>query len=123
MNSINHVWLFKLACVFLKYEYTNDALGIFMKILDIKPDYLKAMVNVAIIYRLSGHYNKARKYLDFDSDNEMMLLECGNWLIETGDIKKAIMYYEKCGNGVSKNNANLANLYLGDNDEDRIDVV
>ncbi len=77
--------------VLKNFGQLDDAAACYLKALDIKPDYLEALVNLGNILKDQGHFDKARenykRALEIDNDCNGALLGLGHIYAIDGDAK------------------------------------
>jgi len=60
--------LLKIASIFKKHEFYNNAHELYDRVLKLKPDFYSVYLNMAATYYKSGHYERAKKVLEMISE-------------------------------------------------------
>ena len=108
---------------YLELERIDEAFSYYEKALEIEPDAVEYIVNIAIAYRQIGNYDKAmelyQKALEIDPDYPELNVSLGALYVLENEPETAIPYFEKAIEldptiGTSYGNAALAYAMIGD---------
>jgi len=101
-GKIRDRWAHAMPFYSMKYENQGDyqnAIDINLKALEIKPDNIPILLNVARLHEGTGRRTEAITYytkvLQIDPNNVLGWLNLGNTMMAQGDFVKAVSFYKK----------------------------
>lgn len=104
----------------------NDALDVYLRIIDTQPDNIDGLINVGLCYRHLERYDDAidyyNKVLDIEPENATALNNKGYVYECQGEIEKAIVLYEKSleiDPNYDRPLINLTNIYIDRKEYDK----